>query len=182
MCNDLYQLQELSGEPWLWLLPVFVFTVSIETGKSKNTMQSYCMHMSVSKKSKIDLLWMPDTKIFDSAYEQGRSCLVPENNYPYPTTEGISLRTPPHPWIFHICKELMTPPPPLRNFHKVRQRPPNPCGKVYFLKVKIEWRCLFAVKQWFHLMLLSGLELEHSKLPTKQPKLQNIAYPFKWKR
>ena len=41
---------------------------------------------------------------------------------------------------------------------------------------------LFAVKQWFHLILLSGLELEHSKLPTKQPKLQNIAYPFKWKR
>ena len=35
------------------------------------------------------------------------------------------------------------------------------------------------VKQWFHLILLSGLELEHSKLPTKQPKLQNIAYPFK---
>ena len=32
--------------------------------------------------------------------------------YPYPTTKGFSLRrTPPPPWIFHICKELMTPPP-----------------------------------------------------------------------
>ena len=39
----------------------------------------------------------------------------------------------------------------------------------------------FVVMQWFS-FLLSGLELEHSKLPTKQPKLQNIAYPFKWKR
>ena len=46
----------------------------------------------------------------------------------------------PPPWIFCICKELMTL-PPLRNFHKVRQRPPNPCI----------------------------LELEHSKLPTTQP-------------
>ena len=35
------------------------------------------------------------------------------------------------------------------------------------------------VMQWFHLILLSSLELEHSKLLTKQPKLQNIAYPFK---
>ena len=31
----------------------------------------------------------------------------------------------------------------------------------------------------FHLILSSSVELEHSKLPTKQPKLQNIAYPFK---
>ena len=52
---------------------------------------------------------------------------------PYPNTEGISLRTPPPPWIFYICKELMNP-PPLFNFHKVIQRPPNPSGKVYFLK------------------------------------------------
>ena len=37
--------------------------------------------------------------------------MAPENNYynPYPTTEGISLRTPPPPWIFHIYKELVTP-------------------------------------------------------------------------
>ena len=32
--------------------------------------------------------------------------------YPYPTTEGISPRIPPPPWIFHICEELMTHPPP----------------------------------------------------------------------
>ena len=31
----------------------------------------------------------------------------------------------------------------------------------------------------FHLILSRRLKLEHSKLPTKQPKLQNIAYPFK---
>ena len=38
--------------------------------------------------------------------------------------------------------------------------------------------------QWFSFMviLLGGLELEHSELPTKQPKLQSIAYPSKWKR
>ena len=42
---------------------------------------------------------------------------------------------------------------------------------------------LFAVMQWFSFyFVVSGLELEHSKLPTEQPKLQNIAYPFKWKR
>ena len=29
--------------------------------------------------------------------------------YPDPTTEGISLKTPPPPWIFHFCRELMTP-------------------------------------------------------------------------
>ena len=33
--------------------------------------------------------------------------------YPYPTTEGISPRIPPPPWIFHICEELMTHPPAL---------------------------------------------------------------------
>ena len=37
-------------------------------------------------------------------------CVVPEN-IQTPTTEGISLRTPPPPWIFHFCRELMTPHP-----------------------------------------------------------------------
>ena len=37
-------------------------------------------------------------------------CVVAEN-IQTPTTEGISLRTPPPPWIFHFCKELMTPHP-----------------------------------------------------------------------
>ena len=59
--------------------------------------------------------------------------------YPYPTTGGISLSfpPPPPPWIFHIYKELVThppPTPPLRNFHKVRQTPTSPSGKVYFDK------------------------------------------------
>ena len=77
--------------------------------------------------------------------------------YPYPTTEGISLRTPLPPWIFHICKELMNP-TPLRKFHRIRRR--------------------LRLHNGFHLILLHSLELEHSKLPTKQPKLQNIAYPL----
>ena len=56
-------------------------------------------------------------------------CVVPEN-IQAPTTEGISLRTPPPPWIFHFCRELMTPNPP--EFPQVLQRPPNPSGKVHF--------------------------------------------------
>ena len=46
------------------------------------------------------------------------------------------------------------------------------------IKVKNDAVCGYAM-YGFHLILLSGLESEHSKLPTKQPKLQNIAYPFK---
>ena len=48
--------------------------------------------------------------------------------------EGISLRTPPPPWISIFVRNWWPPlpPPHLRNFHKVRQRPPNPSGKVYF--------------------------------------------------
>ena len=45
--------------------------------------------------------------------------------------EGISLRTPPPPWIFHFCRELMAL-PPLQNFHKCDKDPPNPSGKVHF--------------------------------------------------
>ena len=78
--------------------------------------------------------------------------------YPYPTTEGISPRTPPPPWIFHICEELMTHSPPLypsRIFTK----------KDYQSKERRHlWVC-----NGFHLISLRGLELEHSKLPTKQP-------------
>ena len=39
-----------------------------------------------------------------------QQCVVPEN-IQTPATEGISLRTPPPPWIFHFCRELMTPHP-----------------------------------------------------------------------
>ena len=38
------------------------------------------------------------------------NCVVPEN-IQNPTTEGISHRTPPPPWIFHFCRELITPHP-----------------------------------------------------------------------
>ena len=88
--------------------------------------------------------------------------------YPYPTSEGISLRTPLTPWIFHIFKELITP-PPLQNFHKVRQRPPNPSGKFSFTKnnYQSKERRRLRLCNGFHLILLSGLQIEHSKLHTK---------------
>ena len=83
--------------------------------------------------------------------------MVPENIHTPPLREFHLGPPPPLPWIFHICKELMTPTPP-RKFHRVRRR--------------------LRIHNGFHLILLCSLELEHSKLLTKQPKLQNIAYPF----
>ena len=66
-------------------------------------------------------------------------------------------------------------------FHKVKQSPPASLEKFIFMKkyylIK-EW-CRLWLCNGFHFILLSGLELEHSKLPTEQPKLQNIAYPLK---
>ena len=59
-------------------------------------------------------------------------CVVPEN-IQTPTTEGISLSTPPPPWIFHFGSELMTP-PPLQNFHKYEKDPPAPLEKFIFTK------------------------------------------------
>ena len=53
--------------------------------------------------------------------------------YPYPTTEGISLRTSPPPWIFHIYKELVIPSTP-PEFLLSKTKPPSPSGKVYFHK------------------------------------------------
>ena len=96
--------------------------------------------------------------------------------YPYPTTEGISPRIPPPPWIFHICEELMTHPPPplpLQNFHSIRQRPPPPIPLEKFIFTKKDYQSKERRHLWvcngFHLISLRGLELEHSKLPTKQP-------------
>ena len=104
--------------------------------------------------------------------------MVPENIHTPPRME-FHLGSPPLPplQIFYICKELMTLPPPLQNFYKVREGPANPSGKVYFHEKR---RVMpFAVTQWFSFNFFERLELEHSKLPTKQPELQNIAYPFK---
>ena len=72
----------------------------------------------------------------DNACAKWMYCVVPEN-IQAPTTEGISIRTPPPPppWIFHFCKELMTPTP--SEFPQVRQRPPNPSGKVHFHKERL---------------------------------------------
>ena len=54
------------------------------------------------------------------------NCVVPEN-IQTPTTEGISLRTPLPPWIFHFCREPM-------NFHKCDKDPPTPLEKFIFTK------------------------------------------------
>ena len=51
--------------------------------------------------------------------------------YPYPTREGISLRTSPPPWIFHIYKKLVTPSTP-PDFPQSKTKPPSLSGKVYF--------------------------------------------------
>ena len=58
-----------------------------------------------------------------------RDCVVPEN-IQTPITEGISLRTPPPPWIFHFCRELMTPHP--LGISTSVTKTPQPLGKVHF--------------------------------------------------
>ena len=61
--------------------------------------------------------------------------------YPYPTTEGISPRIPPPPWIFHICEELMTHPPPSTPLefpqYKTKTPPPQSLWKSLFSQKKI---------------------------------------------
>ena len=61
--------------------------------------------------------------------------------YPYPSTEGISLRTPPPPWIFHIYKELVTlpppPPPTPPEFPQSKTKTPQPLWKSLFSRKKI---------------------------------------------
>ena len=68
-----------------------------------------------------------------------------------PTTEGISLSSPPPP--------PPHPHPPLRNFHKVRQSPHQPLWKSLFSrkkisKVKNDAVCGYAMV--FHFLLLSA--------------------------
>ena len=112
--------------------------------------------------------------------------LCGSRKYPYPTTDRISLRTPPPPWIFHInfVRNCSPPPPPFPpEFPQRKTKTPSPSGKVYFTEKDYqskEW-CPLWLGDGIHWILLCGLELEHSKLHTKQPKLQNIAYPFKRK-
>ena len=99
--------------------------------------------------------------------------------------EGISLRTSPPPWIFHIYKKLVTPSTPLEfpqsKTKKKAPPPPAPLEKFIFMKkyYLVKERCCLWLCNGFHFILLNGLELEHNKLPTEQPKLQNIAYPLK---
>ena len=64
--------------------------------------------------------------------EKMSQCVVPEN-IQTPTTEGISLRTPAPPWIFHFCRELMTP-HPFGISPSVTKTPPTPLEKFIFTK------------------------------------------------
>ena len=59
-------------------------------------------------------------------------CVGPEN-IQTPTTEGISLRTTPPPWIFHFCRELMAPHPSGIST-SVTKTPPTPLEKFIFTK------------------------------------------------
>ena len=69
--------------------------------------------------------------------------------YPYPTGEGISLRTSPPPWIFHIYKELVTPSTP-PEFPPSKTKRPQPLWKSLFsqkniIKVKNDAVCGYAM-------------------------------------
>ena len=80
--------------------------------------------------------------------------------YPYPTREGISLRTSPPPWIFHIYKELVTPSTPLE-FPLSKTKPPQPLWKSLFSRKKYyqsKERCRLQLCNGFHFILLSSLE------------------------
>ena len=82
--------------------------------------------------------------------------------YWYPTMEGISLRTSPPPWIFHIYKKLVTPSTPLEFPQSKTKAPPAPLEKFIFTKKDYqskEWCCL-QLCNGFHFILLSSLELE----------------------
>ena len=84
-----------------------------------------------------------------------QQCVVPEN-IQTPATEGISLRTPPPLWIFHFCKELMTPHP--FGISTSVTKTPQPLWKSSFsqrktIKVK-EWGILWLVPNDFHQKLV----------------------------
>ena len=77
--------------------------------------------------------------------------------YPYPTREGISLRTSPPPWIFHIYKELVTPSTPLE-FPLSKTKPPQPLWKSLFSRKKYyqsKERCRLQLCNGFHFILLN---------------------------
>ena len=82
-------------------------------------------------------------------------CVVPEN-IQTPTTEGISLRTPPPPWIFHFYRELMTPHP--LGISTSVTKTPQPLWKSSFSRRKTikveEWGNLWLVPNGFHQKLV----------------------------
>ena len=75
----------------------------------------------------------------------------------------------------------MTPPIPPEFPQSKTKTPPTPPEKFSFTKNdhQRKERRQLQLCNGFHSILLSGLELEHSKLPTKQSKLHNIAHPLK---
>ena len=70
----------------------------------------------------------------------------------------------------------MNPPPP-SEFQQRKTKTPQPLWKSLFSRRKISKvknNAVLWLRNGFHLILSSSLELEKGKLPTKQPKLQNI--------
>ena len=73
-------------------------------------------------------------------------CVGPEN-IQTPTTEGISLRTTPPPWIFHFCRELMAPHP--SGISTSVTKTPQPLWKSSFSQRKT-----ITIEGWSHLWLV----------------------------
>ena len=93
-------------------------------------------------------------------------CVVPENIHTPPQRE-FHLGSPPPPWIFHICRELMTPHPTPPEFPQRKIKTPQPRWKSLFSPkeiIKSKERCRLWLRSGFHLILLRGLKLEHGKL------------------
>ena len=101
-------------------------------------------------------------------------CAVPENIHTPPQRE-FHLGFPHLPGFSIFVRNWWpTPPPlPLQNFHSIRQRPPPPIPLEKFIFTKKDYQSKERRRLWvcngFHLISLRGLELEHNKLPTKQP-------------
>ena len=138
----------------------------------------YCGAMACYRLDDTNLLWwehgihlrimfqLKDTKFFQCLLKQQPQfsawsvfyyyyCVVAQN-IQTPTTEEISLRTPPPPWIFHFCRELMTPHP--FGISTSVTKTPQPLWKSSFSRRKTikveEWGNLWLVPNGFHQKLV----------------------------
>ena len=119
-------------------------------------------------------------------------CVVLEN-IQTPTTEGISLRTPPPPWIFHFCRELMTPHP--FGISTSVTKTPQPLWKSSFSRRKTikleEWGNVWLVPNGFMRSLHASVSIYLGDLATLKhttPPQSNLICNFcssaylKWNR